>query len=75
MKVLMLTMTCCQSLNGLTTGKDCLIQILAHIDSVILKINKGIPVIKKLRHSLPRKSLVAICKAFLRTLIDCGVII
>ena len=38
-----------------------------HIDSAImLKINKGISVIKKLRHSLPRKSLMTIYKAFLR---------
>ena len=28
-----------------------------HIDTTILKINKGISVIKKFRHSLPRKSL------------------
>ena len=31
-----------------------------HIDSAILKINKGISVIKTRRHSLPRKSLVTI---------------
>ena len=35
-----------------------------HIDSVIPKINKGISVIKKLRSSLPRKSLLTIYKAF-----------
>ena len=35
-----------------------------HIGSVIRKINKGIFVIKKLRHSLPRKSLFAIYKVF-----------
>ena len=40
-----------------------------------MKINKGISVIKKLRHSLPRKSLVTIYKAFLRLLIDYGDII
>ena len=34
------------------------------IDSVIPKINKGISVIKKHRHSLPRKSLLTIYKAF-----------
>ena len=37
-----------------------------HIDTTILKINKGISAIKKRRHSLPRKSLMAIYKAFLR---------
>ena len=29
-----------------------------HIDSTILKVNRGIAVIKKLRYSLPRKSLM-----------------
>ena len=38
-------------------------------------MNKGIFVIKKLRHSLPRKSLLAIYKVFLRPLIDYGDII
>ena len=46
-----------------------------HIDSTIFEINKGISVIKKLRHSLPRKSLMTIYKAFLRPLIDYGDII
>ena len=46
-----------------------------HIDSAILKINKGISMIKKLRYSLPRKSLVTIYKAFLRSIIVCGDII
>ena len=36
------------------------------IDTTILKINKGTSVIKKLRHSLPRKSLMAIYKAFFK---------
>ena len=43
-----------------------------HIDSTISKINKGIAKIKKLRYSLPRKSLITIYKAFLRPLIDYG---
>ena len=46
-----------------------------HVDSTVLKMNKGISVIKKLRHSLPRKSLLTIYKAFLRPLIDYGDII
>ena len=29
-----------------------------HIDSTILKVNRGIAVLKKLRYSLPRKSLI-----------------
>ena len=38
-------------------------------------MNKGISVIKKLRHSLPQKSLLTIYKAFLRPLVDYGDII
>ena len=41
-----------------------------HVDNAILKMSKGIFVIKKLRHSLPRKSLLTIYKTFLRPLID-----
>ena len=46
-----------------------------HINSAISKVNKGISVIKKLRHTLPRKSLLTIYKVFLRSLIDYGDII
>ena len=46
-----------------------------HIDSAISKINTGISVIKELRYSLPRNSLITIYKAFLRPLIDYGDII
>ena len=46
-----------------------------NIDSAISNVNKGMSVIKKLRHNLPRKSLVTIYKAFLRLLIDYGDII
>ena len=45
------------------------------IDSAILKVNKGISLIKKLTYNLPRKSLVTIYKAFLKPLIDYGDII
>ena len=45
------------------------------IDTTILKINKGISVIKKLRYRLPRIYLMTIYKTFLRPLIDCGDII
>ena len=41
-----------------------------HVDSAILEMNKGRSAIKKLEHSLPRKSLMTIYKAFLRPLID-----
>ena len=46
-----------------------------HIDSTILKVNRGIAVLKKLRYSLPRKSLITIYKALLRPLLDYGDII
>ena len=46
-----------------------------HVDSAISKVNKGISVIKKLRHTLPRKSLITIYKVFLRPLTDYGDII
>ena len=41
-----------------------------NVDNNIMKVNKGKSVIKTLRHSLPRKSLVTIYKAFLQPLID-----
>ena len=37
-----------------------------HIDSVILKINKSISILKNLRYLLPLKSLLTIYKSFLR---------
>ena len=46
-----------------------------HIESAIVKINKGVAHIKKFRYSLPRKSLITIYKVFLRPLIDYGDII
>ena len=41
-----------------------------YVDNTIMKVNKGKSVITTLRHSLPRKSLVTIYKAFLQPLID-----
>ena len=43
-----------------------------HIDSIILKVNRGIAVLKKLIYSLPRKSLITIYKNLLRVLLDYG---
>ena len=40
------------------------------VDSAISKVNKGTSVIRKLRHTLPRNSLITIYKVFLRPLID-----
>ena len=41
-----------------------------HIDIAISKVNKGISVIKKLRHNLSRKSLITVYKALLTPLIE-----
>ena len=46
-----------------------------HVNTAISKVNKGISVLKKLRHTLPRKSLITIYKSFLRPLVDYGDII
>ena len=46
-----------------------------HIDSAILKVNRGIAVTKELGYSLPRKSLITLYKALLRPLLDYGDII
>ena len=46
-----------------------------HVNSAISKVNKGISVLKKLRHTLPQKSLITIYKSFLRPLVDYGDII
>ena len=46
-----------------------------HTDSAISNVNKGISITKKLRYSLPRRSLIIIYKAFLRPIIDYGDII
>ena len=35
-----------------------------HIDNAISKVHKGISVIKKLRYTLPRKSLITIYKVY-----------
>ena len=44
-----------------------------YVDNTIVKVNKGKSVITTLRHSLPRKSLVTIYKAFLQPLIDMAI--
>ena len=46
-----------------------------YIDSTILKVNRGIAVLKKLRYSLPWKSLITTYKALLSPLLDYGAII
>ena len=43
-----------------------------HINSTTLKVNRGLAVLKKLRYSLPWKSLITIYKALLRPLLDYG---
>ena len=46
-----------------------------HIETALCKVNKTIPVTKRLRHTLPRKPLLTIYKAFLRSHIYYGNII
>ena len=46
-----------------------------HINEKIAKANKGIGLIRKLAHILPRKSLITIYKSFLRPHLDYGDII
>ena len=41
-----------------------------HIEAILIKANREISIIKKLRHTLPRKSLLTIYKAFLRPNIE-----
>ena len=43
-----------------------------HIEAILIKANREISIIKKLMHTLPRKSLLTIYKAFLRPNIDYG---
>ena len=43
-----------------------------HIDKVLTKASKGIAAIKRLRNSLPRKSLITIYKAIIRPYLDYG---
>ena len=44
----------------------------SHIDKVLTKASKGIASIKRLRNSLPRKSLITIYKAIIRLHLDYG---
>ena len=46
-----------------------------HVEEKITKANKGIAVIRKLAHVLPRESLITIYKLFVRPHIDYGDII
>ena len=47
----------------------------SHIDKVLTKASKAIAVIKRLRNSLPRKSLINIYKAIIRPHLDYGEIL
>ena len=51
------------------------LNIKEHIDSTILKVNRGIAILKKLRYGLPRISLITIYKALLRPLLAYGDIV
>ena len=43
-----------------------------HVKEKIAKANKGIGLIRKLAHVLPRQSLLTIYKSFIRTHLDYG---
>ena len=51
------------------------LNFLQHIKEKTSKANRGIGVIQKLRHILPRHSLITICKSFVRPHLDYGDII
>ena len=53
---------------GILLGKK--LKFKQHVDYTIMKVSRGMSVTKKLRYSLPLKSLVTTHKAFLRSLID-----
>ena len=47
------------------------LNFLQHIKEKTSKLNRGIGVIEKLRHILPRHSLITIYKSFVRPHLDC----
>ena len=51
------------------------LNVLRHIKEKTLKANRGIGVIRKLRHILPRHTIITIYKSFARTHLDYGDII
>ena len=51
---------------------DVRLDFVEHINAQIKKVNKGIIVIRKLHLSLPRVSLLAIYKSFVRPHLDYG---
>ena len=55
---------------GIYYGKK--LNFKMHTETVLCKVNKGISTIKKLRHTLPIKSLLTIYKVFLRPHMDYG---
>ena len=65
--------TNCQKHLGMYIDKK--LSFLQHIKEKTSKFNRGIGVIRKLRHILPRHSLISICKSFFRTHLDyCDII-
>ena len=65
--------TSCQKHLGLYLDEK--LNFSQHINIKISKANKGIGIIKRLSHILPRKSLLIICKSFIRPHLDyCDVI-
>ena len=46
-----------------------------HVQSVFRTVNKTIGLLRKFQPTLPRNSLVTICKTFIRSHLDCGDVI
>ena len=65
--------TSCQKHLGLHLDEK--LNFNTHVKEKITKANKGIGVIRKVAHVLPRESLITICKSFVRPPIDYGDII
>ena len=60
--------TSCQTCLGMQLDEK--LNFNTHIKEKIAKANKGIGIIRKLAHLLPRESLVTIYKSFVRPYID-----
>ena len=62
--------TTCQKHLGMYLGKK--LNFIHHVKEKIAKPNKGIALIRKLAHILPRQSLLTIYKSFIRPHLDYG---
>ena len=61
--------------NHLGVFLDFQLNFREHFDNMLNKVNKTIGLLQKLQKSLPRPTLLKICKAFIRPRLDFGDII